>query len=283
MSEHAKAPAVELIDAHLHFGDRVIFDRLNLTIEPGEFVAVLGPNGAGKTTLLKVLLGMQKLTSGEARIAGHGVSTKEHDVSVIPQQRPIPEGTPLRGWDMVAQGLDGERWGPRLFDPRRRRLKKRVDELIERVDATSYAMRPVWQLSGGEQQRLRAAQALASNPALLLCDEPLLSLDVARQQEVTKLIAEQARVEDSAVIFVTHEINPILPYVDRVLYLVEGQHRIGAPEDVINTHTLSELFGRRIDVVRLGGRVAILGSEDHAHHDHAHDHDGYGEEVRRGA
>lgn len=62
MSEHAKAPAVELIDAHLRFGDRVIFDRLNLTIEPGEFVAVLGPNGAGKTTLLKLLLGMQKLS-----------------------------------------------------------------------------------------------------------------------------------------------------------------------------------------------------------------------------
>lgn len=264
-------PAVRLSGAGVGFGDRTLWTGLDLEVRAGEFIAVLGPNGSGKTTLLKVLLGMQKLSSGTAQIAGAPVGHGNPDVGVIPQQRPLPEGTPLRARDLVAQGIDGRRWGPRWLDPKRRATQERVDTLLRKVGASDYAERPVWMLSGGEQQRLRAAQALATDPALLLCDEPLLSLDVAHQEDITHLIASQAKQENTAVLFVTHEINPVLPHVDRVLYLAGGRFRIGTPEEVITTESLSDLFGRPVDVVRVGDRVAILGGEDHVHHEHDHE------------
>ena len=257
----------------MRFGQRTLWNGLDLDVQPGEFVAVLGPNGSGKTTLLRVLLGMLELSSGTASVAGHPVGRGTPDIGVIPQQRPLPEGTPLRAWDLVAQGLDGTSWGPRWLDPRRRAIKAKVDSLLERVGATAYAQQPVWQLSGGEQQRLRAAQALATDPAVLLCDEPLLSLDVAHQEEVTALIARQAKEHGAAVLFVTHEINPVLPHVDKVLYLAGGRFRVGTPEEVITSASLTELFGRRVDVVRVGHRVAILGGDDHTHHEAEHEHE----------
>ena len=96
---------------------------------------------------------------------------------------------------------------------------------LESVGAGHYANAPVGRLSGGEQQRLRVAQALVGDPSVLLCDEPLLSLDLAHQQVVSNLIDRRRRAADTAVVFVTHEINPILPLVDRVLYLVDGRFR----------------------------------------------------------
>ncbi|MDR2257375.1 MAG: metal ABC transporter ATP-binding protein [Arthrobacter sp.] len=267
----SSTPALSLRDACVDFGDRTLWNGLDLDVMPGEFVAVLGPNGSGKTTLMRVLLGMQKLTHGTAEVAGRPVGHGSRSVGVIPQQRPLPEGTPLRARDLVAQGLDGTSWGPRFLDPRRKRIDARVDELLERVGATAYAERPVWTLSGGEQQRLRAAQALATDPAVLLCDEPLLSLDVAHQEEVTALIAAQAKEHQAAVLFVTHEINPVLPHVDKVLYLAGGRFTVGTPDEVITSETLTRLFGRPVDVVRVGQRVAILGGDDHTHHEHDHD------------
>jgi zinc/manganese transport system ATP-binding protein len=270
MSVAPGTPAVSLKGAAIRFGDRTLWEGLDLDVEPGEFIAVLGPNGSGKTTLIKALLGLIRLSAGTANVGGvpvgHRRGSGQGGVGVIPQQRPLPEGTPLRGKDLVRQGLDGTRWGPAWLDPRHRADKARVDTMLQRVGASAFADRPVWSLSGGEQQRLRAAQALVSSPAVLLCDEPLLSLDVRHQQEITQLISEQARREHTAVLFITHEINPVLPYVDRVLYLAQGRFRIGTPDEVITTDSLSELFGRRVDVVRVGDRLAILGGEDHVHH-----------------
>lgn len=269
MPRSGSSPAARFRGAGIRFGDRTLWHHLDLDVAPGEFIAVLGPNGSGKTTLLKVLLGMQELTEGSAEVGGRPVGRGTRDVGVIPQQRPLPEGTPLRGRDMVRQGLDGTRWGM-SWGRGRRTDRLRVEQLLQRVGATGFADRPAWMLSGGEQQRLRAAQALATDPALLLCDEPLLSLDIAHQQEITSLIAHQARSEGAAVLFITHEINPVLRHVDRVLYLVDGRFRIGTPDEVITTRSLSELYGRPVDVVRAGGRIAILGGDDHVHH---HDDD----------
>ncbi|MGO3151606.1 MAG: metal ABC transporter ATP-binding protein [Galactobacter sp.] len=272
MTPGSTTSAVSLRGAAVRFGDRTLWEGLDLDVAPGEFVAVLGPNGSGKTTLIKALLGLVRLSAGTAHVGGTPVGRQRGSTSggvgVIPQQRPLPEGTPLRGRDLVRQGLDGTRWGPAWLDSRRKADRARVDAMLERVGATAFAERPVWTLSGGEQQRLRAAQALVSSPAVMLCDEPLLSLDVRHQQEITQLIAEQAKQEQAAVLFITHEINPVLPYVDRVLYLAQGRFRVGAPDEVITTESLSDLFGRRVDVVRVGDRLAILGGEDHVHHDH---------------
>jgi len=252
---------VELHDATLSFGARTVWSGLDLTVATGEFVTVLGPNGSGKTTLLKVLLGIQPLTAGAVRVLGHPPRRGSRALGYVPQQRIVDPATPVRARDLVRMGLDGHRWGPGRRAPR-----TRIDELLAAVGATSYADVPVGQLSGGEQQRVRIAQALASDPAVLLCDEPLLSLDLRRQDEVTALIDATRRATGTAVLFVTHEINPVLPYTDRVAYLGPAAHAVGTPADVLTSASLTRLYGSPIDVIEAQGRLLIVGDDAHVHH-----------------
>ncbi|MFE0024743.1 metal ABC transporter ATP-binding protein [Amycolatopsis sp. NPDC059021] len=266
----AVRPAVRIRGAGLAFGNRTLWSGLDIDVEPGEFLAVLGPNGSGKSSLLKALLGVQALSSGSVEIAGGRPGGANRHVGYIPQQRAIDDSLTLRGVDLVGLGLDGHRWGTGLFGIRARHA--RVAEAVEAVGAQRYARQPVGKLSGGEQQRLRVAQALVGDPEVLLCDEPLLSLDLAHQRAVSELIDARRRTAGTAVLFVTHEINPVLRFVDRVLYLVNGQFRIGKPDEVMNSETLSELYGTRIEVLKVGGQIHIAGAqsalcEDQPHHD----------------
>lgn len=264
---------VSLRDATLGYGERTLWSGLDLDVSPGEFVVVLGPNGSGKTSLLRVLLGLQPLTSGSARVVGEPPGRGNRRIGYIPQQRAMEESLVMRGRDLVGLGLDGHRWGIGVRGMRARRA--RVDAALAEVDAHGFADAPVGRLSGGEQQRLRVAQALVSDPEVLLCDEPLLSLDLANQQVVSSLIDKRRRSANTAVLFVTHEINPVLPLVDRVLYLVDGRFRIGRPDEVMTTETLSELYRAKVDVVRVQGQIHVVGAqtglcEESAHH-HLHD------------
>jgi zinc/manganese transport system ATP-binding protein len=261
-------PALRLTGASLAFGRRMLWLGLDLEVAPGEFIAVLGANGSGKTSLMRSILGLQPLTSGTVEVAGRPVRRGSSDVGYVPQQRRADPLTPMRARDFVAQGLTGHRWGTGLPSAGRRRT---VAGALAAVGATGYADMPIGLLSGGEQQRVRIAQALVTNPSLLLCDEPLLSLDLPSQRTVTALVDRRRRERDTAVLFVTHEINPVLPYVDRVLYLAGGQFRIGSVDEVLTSATLSDLFESPIEVVRIGGRILVAGipdSPEQAHHDH---------------
>jgi len=261
-------PVLRVRDARLAFGARELWHHLALDVAPGEFLAVLGPNGTGKTTLLKAILGEQRLTSGSIELLGEPVHHGDRRIGYIPQQKLIESGTPLRARDLVALGLNGHRWGLPVST---RAERGRVDELLAAVGATSYADAPVSTLSGGEQQRVRVAQSIADDPALLLCDEPLLSLDIAHQREVSELIDDQRSRSSAAVIFVTQQVNPILGMIDRVLYLAAGQFRVGTPDEVLTSETLSELYGTPVDVFRSRGRIVVVGGPDaHDHHDHEH-------------
>ena len=256
---------VQLRGASMAFGDRTLWQGLDLDINAGEFLAVLGPNGTGKTTLLKVLLGLQPLSSGSVIVNGRKVERGSSDIGYIPQQKSFSPGTPLRARDLVGMGVDGDKWGLRL---RQAPVRRRVDELLAMVGATSYADQPVGKLSGGELQRLRAAQALATDPDLLLCDEPLLSLDLHHQKAISALIDARCHVQDTAVVFVTHEINPVIDYVDRVLYLAGGQFRTGTPAEVLRSEVLSDMYGSHVEVLRSHGRIVVLGVPDATTHHH---------------
>lgn len=262
-------PVVSLRGAGLQFGQRALWKDLDVDIQAGEFFAVLGPNGSGKTSFLKVLLGLQQLHSGTVTVAGHPVERGSRKIGYIPQQKSFAPDTPLRARDLVSLGVDGHRWGLRI---KAKAVNERVDALLDLVGASDYARVPVGQLSGGEQQRLRVAQALASEPELLLCDEPLLSLDLHHQQAVSSLINRQCHERNSAVVFVTHEINPVIDYVDRVLYLAGGRFRMGTPEEVMTTEVLSELYNSRVEVIRANGRIVVVGLPDSTthYHDDAH-------------
>lgn len=209
-----------------------------------------------------MLLGQYQLHSGSVRVNGHRVHRGDPDIGYIPQQRGIDDDTPMRGRDLVRMGLDGHRWGPGWFN---RARSRKVDALLAEVGAESYADSPVGMLSGGELQRLRVAQALGSDPRLLLCDEPLLHLDMTHQRLVARLLHEKRVARQTAILFVTHEINPILPYVDRVLYIAGGHFLVGTPDEVISSEALTELYGSPIEVVRASGRVVIVGGNSDYH------------------
>ena len=269
------APVVRLHDASLSFGARELWKDISLEVLPGEFLAVLGPNGAGKTSLLRVLLGLTPLTTGTVTVLGDPPRRGDPRLGYVPQQRAFDEGLPLRGRDLVGLGVDGHRWGPGR--PTRVR-RERVDAAIAAVHAESYADAPVGKLSGGEHQRLRVAQALASDPGLLLCDEPLLSLDLSYQRTVVELLDTRRREHDTAVIFVTHEINPILPFVDRVLYIAPGSWAVGRTDEVLTSEMLSRLYRTTVDVLRVRGRIVVVGAPDEpdtalgeSGHAHAHE------------
>ena len=251
--------ALSLRGAGIRFGDRVLWSGLDLELQPGEFLAVLGPNGAGKSTLLKAVLGQQPLSDGVLLIDGQAPGRGSDRVGYVPQQKSMDAATPLRARDLVALGMDGHRWGLRRRTAEQRR---RIDDALAAVGATGYADAPLGLLSGGEQQRVRIAQALATDPSLLLCDEPLLSLDLRHQRAVADMIDRRRHEHDTAVVFVTHEINPVLDLVDRVLYIAAGGHRIGPPAEVLTSATLSELYRTPVDVLNVRGRVVVVGTPD---------------------
>ncbi len=261
-------PALRIRGAALSFGERRLWSGLELDVVAGELVAVLGPNGSGKTSLLRAILGLQPLDAGTVEVAGMPAHRGRTRVGYVPQQRSIAAGTALRGRDLVGFGVSGARFGIPLPS---RSDRMRVDALLERVGATRYADRPVGVLSGGEQQRLRIAQALTGDPRLLLLDEPLLSLDLHHQRGLAALLATERERAEAGILVVTHDVNPLLGLVDRVLYLAGGRFRVGAPDEVLRSEVLSDLYGTPVDVIRSHGRLVVVGAPDagHVHHEHA--------------
>ena len=254
----AARAAVTLDGVTICLGGRIIQKEMNLIINDGEFVAILGPNGAGKTTLLKVLLGLIVPESGRISLLGKAPTRGNREIGYVPQFRVLETDYALRARDVVGFGFDGHRWGPGWPSEKRSTI---IDRVLEEVGALAFAGSPVGQLSGGEQQRLLIAQALISNPKLLLLDEPLSNLDLVRAQEIIDLIDRIRRDRHIAALLVTHDINPLLRYVDRVLYMVNGRCAIGAPIEVVTRETLSALYGSPVEVVQALGRVFVVGVE----------------------
>ena len=262
--------AVRVEDGQARLGGRIVWSDVRIEIARGEFAAILGPNGSGKTTLLRVLLGELALTRGTASVLGRPAGASKGQIGYLPQRRHFDAGTRVRGIDLVRLGLDGTRWGL----PLRRSGGGRVDEAIELVGAGAYAKRPIGALSGGEQQRLLIAQALVSEPRLLILDEPLDSLDLPNQSAVAALLERICRERQVTVLLVAHDVNPLLSYLDRVVYFGAGRAVVGEPREVITAPTLSRLYGVPVEVLQTAdGRLVVVGlPEAPAHHSDRHVH-----------
>lgn len=249
-------PAMCFDRATLAYGDRIVWSELSMTVSQGEFLAVLGPNGSGKTSLLRALLGLAALASGTIEVLGRPPRRGNPAIGYVPQHAGFDRDAPLRGRDLVALGVDGHRWG---FGRLSRADRARVEAALEAVAACPYADAPIGRLSGGEQQRLRIAQALVGNPKLLLCDEPLASLDLRYQQEITELIGNWSRDQGGTVVFVTHDVNPVLSYADRVVFVVNGRWAAGSTDEVLTSETMSGLYDAPVEVLRVRGRIVVVG------------------------
>jgi zinc/manganese transport system ATP-binding protein len=266
--------AIDLDHVSLARGGRGVLADVGATIREGEFVGVFGPNGAGKTTLLQAILGLLQPTAGAIRVFGAPPGHGNRAAGYLPQRRAAVADLPLRGWDFVASAFHGERWGmPRLG----RAGRESVAAAIETVGAQALAPRRLCDLSGGELQRLLLAQALLGAPKLLLLDEPLISLDPHFQQVVVGLIKEIQVARGITVLFTAHDLNPLLPAMDRVLYLGSGRAVLGTVDEVIRDNILSALYRTPIEVLRFGGRIFVAAghgaveAEAHLHDAPRHD------------
>jgi zinc/manganese transport system ATP-binding protein len=236
-------------------GGRKVLDDVTFRILAGEFTGLIGSNGAGKTTLMKVILGIERPDSGTVAVTGGPRRRKDKTVGYVPQKIALDPDMPLRARDLVALGLDGQRFGFPMPSRERRRL---VDEMLQAVDATRFGDARVGQLSGGEQQRVLIAHALIGGPQLLLLDEPLANLDLRSGQEVVALLHRIAQEQHIAILLSAHEMNPLLPAMDRVVYLAEGRAASGTTQEVVRDDVLSKLYGHEVHVHVLHGRVLVV-------------------------
>jgi zinc/manganese transport system ATP-binding protein len=246
------------------YEDKIVWRDANFTIDRGEFVAVIGPNGAGKTTLFRLLLGLQQPISGKIRVFRASPKRGNRQIGYVPQRHAIDTETNVECLELVRLSISGKRWGFPLRADTRTLERKAASDALEAVGATELAHRPLNVLSGGELQRVFLAEALVSKPDILLLDEPLSNLDIRRAGELVQLVNNVVRSRNVTAFMVAHDINPLLPFLDDVIYMALGRVATGKPKDVLTSEVLSTLYGVQVEVMRDSkGNVAIIGTEDY--------------------
>jgi zinc/manganese transport system ATP-binding protein len=249
---------ISVRDLGIEFGKQTILDHISFELMNGEFIAILGPNGAGKSTLLKLLLGLLKPSRGDISILGKSPHRGNNSIGYVPQHRVLETDLALRARDVVGFGLDGNRWGIGLHSKRR---EIQINKALEDLDALHLGNAPVGHLSGGEQQRILIAQALITNPKILLLDEPLSNLDINHGQEIITLLAKLSRAYKVTILLVSHDVNPLLRFIDRVLFMAKGGAVLGTPDQVLTSSALSKLYNTPIEIVRALDRIFVVGAE----------------------
>jgi zinc/manganese transport system ATP-binding protein len=252
----AVAPEILNVDQiSVSLSGRRILDDVSFIIRAGEFTGLIGPNGAGKTTLLRVILGLQRPADGTVAVLGRPRTPRNSAIGYVPQKVLLDPDMPMRARDLVALGLDGHRYGIPL---RSKQRTEAVREMLHAVDADGFADARVGNLSGGEQQRVLIGHALINRPRLLLLDEPLANLDLRAGQDVVSLLARIAREQQIGVLLSAHEMNPLLPVMDRVVYMAGGRAASGPTAEVVRPEVLSRLYGHPVEVLHVRGRVLVV-------------------------
>lgn len=261
------AAVVESVGLAAGYGSHTVWSGGDFTIERGSFTAILGPNGSGKSTLFKVLLGQLPPAAGTVSVFGAIPRAGDPRIGYVPQTSAFDPDFSIRGRDFVGLGVDGYRWGFPL--PGDHAKAATVADSIADVGAEAYVDRPLGRLSGGEQQRLLLAHALAGRPEMLLMDEPLSHLDVRNQGAVVQVIGRVVHQRGLTVLLIAHDVNPLLPHVDNVLYIANGKMAMGPPSAIITSTTLSKIYAAPVDVLtdRMG-RVFVTGLEEETSHPH---------------
>jgi len=253
---HATGPVVDLRAVSVRQNGVPVLDGITFALDPGDLLAVVGPNGAGKTTLLKVLAETLPPTSGEVRVFGHRPSG-HICIAYLPQRSQVDFRFPVSVADVVMMGRVG-RLGP-LRRPRAAD-RSRVGDALSLVGISHLARRQIGELSGGEQQRMFIARALAQEASLLLLDEPLAGLDAPTQQEILALLGELPTRRITSIVAM-HELDLVESHFPRVLLLNRKAFGFGAPRDVFAPDRLRGAYGSGIRIVETAsGPVAVGGT-----------------------
>lgn len=247
MKPTGSAPAVTLRDVRIDRGRRHIWSGANFDVPAGSFTAIIGPNGSGKSTLVNLLLGVLPSSGGSVTVLGAPAAAGNPRIGLVPQNHSLDHAGSIICRDLVGLSLAGTRWG---FGLRGVSTNAAVDEALRAVDALEFADRRFGEVSGGQQQRISIAQALVTKPDLLLLDEPLAGLDLSGQVDIVELVHRINHDRGVTVLFVTHDLNPLLAHIDSLIYLIDAVPRFGKVDDVVDSGLLTQLYGTPVQVTR---------------------------------
>jgi zinc/manganese transport system ATP-binding protein len=250
--------ALSISNLGITLGGNAILSGVNADIAAGEFVGIFGPNGAGKTTLVRAIVNTLRPSAGSISIFGEPPGRASHQIGYMPQSNSGLELTALSARAILEAVAEGESWGLPWTS---RAVRAEINRVLELTGAISYADRPFTQLSGGERQRVMLAQSLLGAPKVLVLDEPLASLDPRNQALLIDCVADVQRRTNATVLFVAHDMNPLLHVMDRVFYVAGGGAIVGKIDEVVNSESLTRLYGFPIEVVHAGERVFVVSRE----------------------
>ncbi|MFV8381555.1 anchored repeat-type ABC transporter ATP-binding subunit [Corynebacterium hindlerae] len=223
----------------VNLAGREVLRGVDLEIAPGEFVGLIGPNGAGKTTLFRSILGLLPMASGDILISGERVAKARDRIGYVPQRHEFAWDFPISIHDTVMTGRArsiGWLRRPRVDD------YKAVDRALGRVRLRELADRPIGELSGGQRQRVLVARALASDPDILLLDEPFTGLDMPSAELLLELFNELAE-EGVAIVMSTHNLPEAMEVCSRVVLLNGKVIASGSPDELQDQNVWMEAFG----------------------------------------
>ena len=244
----------------LGHADKLVLQDVNLTISRGEAVGIIGPNGCGKTTLLKSLLGLIKPVKGSIDVFGIPASIARRRIGYVPQRETLDISYPATVLDVVIMGRYA---GIGMFRRPGRPDRQKAEQAVADVGLTRFLHDPVVHLSGGQRQRILIARALAADPEILLLDEPTAAVDVRAQHEIIDILKTLHNERKLSIFFVTHDINPIYPLVDRVIYMVDGRVFIGNLQEMLTPGKLGRIYNADVHVTEMGGQLCVIVGDVH--------------------
>ncbi|NPA92552.1 MAG: metal ABC transporter ATP-binding protein [Chloroflexi bacterium] len=235
-------PIIELRHVSVAYGTVKVLDDVNLTVPEGAFLAIIGPNGAGKTTLVRTILGLVKPIEGEVLVFGKPpkeLGPLRREIGYVPQMHTVDLKFPVRVRDVVMMGRYA-RLG--LFRRPGKADHEAVERAMAKVDIQDLADRPLSDLSGGQRQRVFLARALATEPRLLILDEPTAGVDAQTSTSLYELL-RSFQQEGMTVLMVSHDVGVVSQYVDGVACVNRRLVAHGRPEVVLTDDTLAEMYG----------------------------------------
>ncbi len=227
MPVSAASPIVRITNGTVPIDGRPVLRQIDLAIQPGEFVALMGANGSGKSTLVRAMTGLRALSAGTVELFGTDLSQFHdwHRIGFVPQRPSVGGGVPASVWEVVAAGRLSRR---RLLMPLRSRDRKVIRVALEVVGLADRARESVTTLSGGQQQRVLTARALASEPDLILLDEPTAGVDLPNQQAIADALL-LLKDRGATIVLVAHELGAMEPLIDRAVVMRDGRVAYDGP------------------------------------------------------
>lgn len=241
-------PAIEVRNLDFSYEKTPVLSGVNFSVNRGDFLAIIGPNGGGKSTLMKLVVGLLKPSAGEVRVFGEKVPSKKISLGYVPQNTNRNLEFPITVEETVSTGL-----------PRFRADPPKVRKLLETVRMESFAKRRLGELSGGERQRVLIARALASEPQILLLDEPSSNIDAKGQEDLYGLLARLN--EKMTIVIVTHDLMALSRHVKSVACVNRAVHFHSGAE--ITPEMMQDMYGSEMDLVAHDVSHRILGSHFH--------------------